>query len=298
MDTIVIENEALQVAVIPGYGGRVISLFDKASTREWLAQGGQSPNIGEDARYLAAEAFGWDECFPTVAPWDASGTAWRRPLRDHGDLWGRPWQVDFATAEAIALSYADGQFSFSRELRLDGAAVIARYSVENLSGEPLPYLWALHGLLAATPEDRIVLPGVDKVSASYLALGGARLTASELAWPAPGDTLPFPLDRVQPASTAFAGKLYASGVAGGSALVGHPGQWLEIDWDTSIEHLGVWLTYGGWPAPGGSYQIALEPTTSAADHLGQAIDAGFLSLAPGERRDWRVTFTLKSEHWT
>lgn len=298
MDTIWIENEAFRVGVMPEYGARVVSLLDRAGGREWIAQGGQSGNTGEDAAYLADEAVGWDECFPTVAPWDASGTAWGRRLRDHGDLWGRPWQLDASSAEAITLTYAARQFRFTRELRLEGAALIARYSVVNLGTEPLPYLWALHGLLAVTPEDRIVLPGVDRVSATYLSLDGEQLAVPELAWPGSRDVLPFPLDHVQPASTVFAGKFYASGIAGRSALVGHPGQWLEIDWDGSIEHLGIWLAYGGWPAPGGHHEIALEPTTSAADHLGQAIDAGFLPLAPGERRDWRVTLTLKSEHWT
>lgn len=298
MQTIWIENEALRVGVMPDYGARVVSLFDKAGTREWLTQGGQSPNTGEDAAYLAAEAVGWDECFPTVAPWDGSGSAWGRPLRDHGDLWGRPWQLDAADADAVTTSYADRQFRFNRELRLDGAALIARYSAENLGADPLPYLWALHGLLAVTPEDRLVLPGVDKLSATYLAVAGERLSIPELSWPEAGDALPFPFDQVQPASTGFAGKFYASGVAGGSALVGRPGQWLEIAWDSSIDHLGIWLTYGGWPALGGHHEVALEPTSSGADHLGQAIDAGFLPLAPGERRDWRVTLTLKSEHWT
>lgn len=290
MRSIFIENPNLRVGVTPDYGARVVSFIDKLSGREWIAQGSESANTGEDAVYLGDEAVGWDECFPTVSPCDASATAWGRRLRDHGDLWGRPWRVDAASAETLALSYADRQFRFSRELSLRGAALVASYAVENLSGEPLPYLWALHALLAVTPGDRIELPGVDKVRATYLTLGGAMRSIPELGWAGRSDPLPFSLDEVQPATAAFAGKFFASGLR--SARVGRPGQWLEIGWDNSIEDLGIWLTYGGWPAPGGHQEAALEPTSSSADDLGDAIAAGAVPLAPGERRNWRVTLTL------
>lgn len=289
-----LENDSLLVAVAPDYGARVTSLFDKASGREWIAQGRQSSNTGEDAVYLGDEAVGWDECFPTVSPFDASNTSWGRRLRDHGDLWGRPWQVDEQSATALTLSYTDKQFRFTRELRLDGAALVARYRAENLSADPLPYLWALHGLLAVTERDSIELPGVETVSATYLSLGGKSLAVPSIAWSKPNGVLPFTLDKVQPTSSVFAGKFYASGVAGRAARVGHAGQWLEIAWDGSIDHLGIWLTYGGWPGPGGHHEIALEPTNAAGDHVGHAIDAGAAPLAPGEGRDWRVTLTFKS----
>lgn len=73
MRTIVIENEYLRIGVTPDYGARVISLFDRLGGREWMTQGRESPNTGEDATYLGQEAVAWDECFPTVGAWDASG---------------------------------------------------------------------------------------------------------------------------------------------------------------------------------------------------------------------------------
>ncbi len=292
MSVVVIENEAVRVGVTPAYGARVVSLVDRHSGREWMTQGAESANTGENADYRGPEAVGWDECFPTVSPWDAGATAWGRRLRDHGDLWGRPWHVELTGPEDIKLSYTSPQFRFSRELRLDGAALIAHYSVENRSSAELPYLWALHALLAVKPNDRMKLHGVDKVRASYLSLGGQTLPVSELSWSGPNGALPFALDEVQPASSAFAGKFLVGGLAGGRARIGQPGQWLELGWDSSIENLGIWLTYGGWPGPGGHYEAALEPTSALADHLGQAIEGGFLPLAPGERRDWRVTLTV------
>jgi galactose mutarotase-like enzyme len=197
-----------------------------------------------------------------------------------------------AGVDMLALSFASTQFHFARSLHLDGGTLIARYSVTNLDREPLPYLWALHALLAVEPDDTIELAGVDKVRASSLSLGGRRLPVGELSWSGRSDMLPFTLDKVQPARSVFAGKFLVNGLAGSVARVGHPGQWLEISWDQSIEHLGIWLTYGGWPAPGGHHEAALEPTNSPADDLGQAIDAGVVPLAAGERREWCVTLTV------
>lgn len=286
---VTLENTELRVGVAPHYGARVTSLVDKASGRDWIASGGESRNTGEDAVYLGDEAVGWDECFPTVSPWDGSDTPYGRRLRDHGDLWGRPWVVEASTPTMLRTSFAGREYRFTRTLSLEGKRLVADYSVTSLAREPLPYLWALHGLLRLAPGERIELPGVDRVTATYLSTG----SQSSVPWPGPGP-LPFPLDVVQPASTNFAGKFYASGVAGGAARVGKPGQWLELGWDGSIAHLGIWITYGGWPGPGGHHDVALEPTNTSADHLGQAIAAGAKPLSPGERRDWRVTLTLVS----
>jgi len=291
--TVTLENSRVRVLVEPNYGARVTSLVDKETSREWIAQGGQSRNTGEYAEYAGDEAVGWDECFPTVTPWDARHTAWGRQLRDHGDLWGRPFVIEQRTLTVLRLSYADPQFRFTRELQLDGAALIARYEVENRTETSLPYLWALHGLLAVTDADRIELPEVETVAATYLSLGDTFLSVPELPWSAPSEVLPFALDRVQPAASAFAGKFYAA-VPSRTARVGRPGQWLTLAWDAPIDQLGIWLTYGGWPGPGGHHEIALEPTNAAADTLGEAIDAGAEPLAPGERRAWRVSLSLTS----
>lgn len=48
---------------------------------------------GRDARFTGAVAFGWDECLPTVAPCPDPADPAGSPLRDHGDLWGRPATV-------------------------------------------------------------------------------------------------------------------------------------------------------------------------------------------------------------
>jgi galactose mutarotase-like enzyme len=285
-----IENEAIALTVAPHYGARVVNLIDKRTGRDWMAPGGESPSTGEDAVYLSDEAVGWDECFPTVAPWDATTTAWGRKLRDHGDLWGRPWRVDSQSATSIVTTYAGAEFTFTRALALEGPSVQASYSVRNEGSGRLPFMWALHGLLAVSPEDRIDLPGISELEATYLMHRNRTISAARLAWPGPDPALGRSLDRVQAVSEQFAGKLYTSGLH--AAAVGDDRGALHMTWSQDVDHLGIWLNYGGWPEAGGVHHIALEPTTAPVDHLGQAMVRGTaISLGPHDSRRWGVTLT-------
>lgn len=291
-ETVTIENEFVRVVILPAFGARVVSLIDKASDRDWMAQGGISENTGEDAFYTASEAVGWDECFPTVSRWNAATTVWGRNLRDHGDVWGRPWRIETATATSLHTIFAGTNFRFGRRLSLVGRTLTASYSVENTGDAPLPFLWALHGLLATQPGDEINLPGCHKLAVTFLSLDGQRIGVAELPWPDSGTVLPFPISQVQPIESRFMAKLFAPHQ--NRASVGGPGGSLDLAWD-GIEHLGIWLAYGAWPSPGSIHHVALEPTTDPLDHLGQVIDRGATApIGPGETRRWRVTMTLRS----
>jgi hypothetical protein len=284
----ILENEALYVAVDPLYGGRVLSFVDKGTGREWLVQGRRSPNIGEDAAYGREEAVGWDECFPTVGPFDASATPWRRRLRDHGDLWGRPWSVDEIGPDRLTTIFNGKEFRFTRALRLNGPRLSASYAVENLLAEPLPFLWAQHALLSVGPGDRIELPEGTITRVTFAVLGNKLLDAAAVSWEGVG--LPFAPNVVQPTDREFAAKFLARAPGGRIARIGQPGPWLEIAWDHAIENLGIWLVYGGWPERGQRSEVALEAATADADHLGEAIAAGAAPLAPRATRRWSVTF--------
>jgi galactose mutarotase-like enzyme len=292
MSIAMIETDALKIAVATHYGARVISLLNRTTGREWMTAGGESTDTGDEVVYSDREAVAWDECFPTVGVWDATGTPWRRRLRDHGDLWGRPWQVVSQTTTSLTTRFDASLFSFVRTLSAAGPTLTADYAVTSRAAEPLPYLWALHALLAVEQGDTITLPGVDKVQASYLPDGkGGNRAPMSLPWRGPNGVLPFALEDVQPSHAGFAAKFIASGVPGGTARVGRDNDWLELAWDETIADLGIWLTYGAWH---GHQEIAIEPTSAPADHIGQAIGAKALPLTPGEERRWRVTMTVGS----
>jgi galactose mutarotase-like enzyme len=290
---VTLRSSSVEVDVLPTFGARVVALVDRRSGRNWLAIEGQSAGPRDDHAFGVEEAAGWDECFPTVAPWDASKTTWRRRLRDHGELWGRAWTVKHWDDLSLGTVYEDRDFSFARELALDEAQLTATYRVQAIGNKILPALWSMHALLALAPGERIEIPRLKRVDATYLTLGGRTLSKRLLNWPDNGDSLPFPLDRVQPTQTRFSGKFYAEDASFSRASVGGENGWLDFEWE-GVDYLGLWMTYGGWPQPNDILHVAIEPTNAPADHLGGAIATErALRLTPGEPISWRVALTLR-----
>lgn len=288
MTDLIVQNEQLMVAVAPDFGARVTRLIDRASGRDWMAPGGQSSQTGEDAVYGLAEAAGWDECFPSVGRCDASGTVWGRVLRDHGDLWGRPFAITEHRADLLTLEYESGQFRFVRTLRLDGATLFVDYQIDNLTAEPMPYLWALHGLLAVRPGERIALPEVTRLTAPYVSLQGAIIDLPLINWPHTRAALGFDIDTVQPQTAGFAAKMYATVASKARARVGG----LEIVWSgDQIGHLGLWFTYGGWPGVGGVHHMAIEPTNASAGDLAEGLGQ-VTPIAPFGQHRFAVQFNI------
>ena len=171
----------------------------------------------------------------------------------------------------------------------------ADYSVENLSDQELPFMWALHALLAVTPEDSIELKDVARVAASYIMRDGKPIIDHFLPWPEGSRDGGVALDAVQTSDAHFAAKLYVSDIPAARASVGGRLGWLDFKWSNrELRHLGLWLNYGGWPGRGDVHHVALEPTTAPVDHLGQALEQGTaVILAPGAISRWSVTLTLR-----
>lgn len=271
---ITLANDRIALTLRPDFGARVTSLTDRASGRQWLVTG---LCVGGDS-YLGDQARGWDECFPTVAPCDHAG--WDGPLRDHGDLWGRPWQVT-ADGQTCMATYDDPRFAFTRALHLRGAGVVADYQVSNRTLAALPYLWSQHCLLATTPADRIVLQGIAGMQAGGVPVDWPLHAARDLSV-------------VGAAGEGFALKAYGTALnAANAEIIGAEGG-IRFDWsDNEIGAFGLWLDYGGWPPGAPVYQVALEPTTAPADDLAQATAMGRARmLAPGEIHHWSVRIAL------
>jgi hypothetical protein len=280
-----LESDALRLVACPELGGRIVSLVDRRSGREWLVQGidpaAAAPWAAEEAIFGGAEAFGWDECLPTVAPCadplDPDGPS----LRDHGDQWGRAASQD-VVASSLVTAWPVGRwpYRFERRIELNGGVVDVAYRLVNDGPRDLPFLWSMHALLALDPGAvvRIEEPGA------------ARLTAAH-GYAVPPD--PACAEWLVPsAPTATFVKAYTRLRPPGRVSVRQPdGAVLEVDWDLAVAPVaGIWLDFGGWP-PGGppGWQAAIEPTTSEDDDLASAIDAGRARiLTPGGEVRWFV----------
>ena len=277
-----LENGWLRVEVLPELGGNISSLFAKESSTEFLLQPSRPySHPTRETKFEDADRSGWDECLPTVsATPDAP---------DHGDLWRESWRV-VETPQGIELSCD----CFSRPLRLTRTLTLETsmlnviYRVENLSSEPVDFLWCAHPLLAVSAGDRVVLPSsVDRVRIN--SSRNQRLSGDEVPWPiASGMNLNIAdlnivdLSIVGSPDARTADKLFAGPLTANSCgiyrMQTHTGLLFRSHLAT-ISYAGIWLCNGGWPekevgTERAAHTVAIEPTTSPCDSLDQAIKEG------------------------
>lgn len=281
INTLQFGNDRVAMELAPDFGARVISLIDRRTGRDWLVTGACVGEQDDAAVFGGPNACGWDECFPTVAPCPAA--EWGGNLRDHGDMWGRPWHVT-STNDKLHAEYRNSMFSFCRELQLDGASVVASYQVENLSPHPLPYLWSQHLLLAAQADETITLSGIED-------LAGAD---GNLPWPVTPEGHDNSL--VQGIEAGFAHKAYGRCVGTATAGLSSTQGNIRLIWEAAaVPFFGLWRCWGGWPADAAVHQLALEPTTGPVDHLADAqADGSVRSLAPGNIQQWSIIIELST----
>ncbi|MEM7444794.1 MAG: hypothetical protein AAF414_15840 [Pseudomonadota bacterium] len=289
-----IENDVLSVAVVPSYGAKVVELTDKRTGRNWLVTGSPTEADGDDAVFGGREAYGWDECFPTVASCREIELNWA--ARDHGLLWGRPWLFE-SQDNSITTIFRHESFSFTRRLSLDGPRLTSDYVLENTADTPFSYLWSVHPLFDLSPGETITLGGVDEVSSTYVSLDDYLTGPGPLAWPSAtigGQTID--LDKVHPSSRRLAAKLYLDNPDLDRVTLNGANGTLALTWKRDqIAALGLWLDYGGWPDGDPVHQVAIEPTTAPADDLATAREGGRQCvLEPGEVHRWWMGMTFEA----
>ena len=274
-DVFGLRNEAVELALVPELGAKVILLRNLVTGYEWMWHPPTGMKLfrnqlGDD--FAASTMTGWDECLPTIAPCDWQG----RKLPDHGEVWSVPWKIDLeAFGRGVlktSVMLAVSPFHFERSIALHGNEIRLDYQLENLSNEPEEFLWAMHPLLPVN--DHIQLDLTEETE---------NLLAGE-QWI---DGLKFNTDKPSCVKT------YAGSLREGRASVMNIAarDRLQFEWDTDRNNtLGLWLTRGGW---NGYHHVALEPANGAADALTDAVKAGQGGLlAPQEKRSWQVKLSV------
>lgn len=267
LDAVVLANDRVSLTIDVNFGARVLSLNDRNTGREWLLQGTRSIDVSERASYRGAASRGWDECFPTVLP--CHHRAWGGPIRDHGILWGRPWDVVEAGPERLHARFQRDGITFARRLSLDGCELTAAYSVFSTRDAAVPYVWSQHCVLAVTPQDRVALEGQGQMNAAGVGFD----------WPA------YPLrdlSLVGRPEDGFVLKCYGKTPARGMAQISGPQGGLRFNWDgAEVPAVGVWLDYGGWPAEG-PLHVGLVPSratwTGGFRAVGKLVDQALALL--------------------
>ncbi|HZQ46800.1 MAG TPA: hypothetical protein VFC07_07315, partial [Verrucomicrobiae bacterium] len=250
----VLNNDEVELAVVPELGARIISLRNLRTGREWMwhPSGGLKlfrNRPGDD--FAQSPLVGTDECLPTIAACSLLG----RELPDHGEVWSMAWKVDAEAWKSGVLKTSVkmkiSPFEFQRTIELSENDVCISYKLTNCNAQDERFLWAIHPLLKLLPGDQLEMPA----STRALLPGAAWIDAVDSATP-----------------NGNCAKVIASPVREGLIAIGNQvtGDRLEFLWNPKENGaLGLWLTRGGWH---GHHHFALEPTNADADSLALAAE--------------------------
>ncbi|SDX96474.1 hypothetical protein [Paenibacillus sp. CF384] len=300
---VLMESTALRITIIPELGGKIVSLENVLTGKEWIVGTGARPlaKVEHGSDFLAADMSGWDECFPTVAActYPLEGANFGQLMPDHGDVWSIPWEVSFEEQDALVCKVVGRAlpYELTRTIRFESDQQLRfEYTVRNLSSETLAAFWLAHPQFVATANTRIMLPGATKqVRCVY---GGGLLQQGELYdWPETVmDGSKLRLDTIGPSSAKDARKFYIDGAVdeGWTGLYEQDSEdYLKLEWDAeSVPYLGIWIDEG---LCNEQAVCALEPCNGYYDSLTEAVGRDkLLRIAPHSESEWHLSVKLGS----
>jgi galactose mutarotase-like enzyme len=278
------------VSMVPELGGRIVSLRDRITGREWLD--GWAPaskrriwHPTDPADFATGPGAGIDECLPTVLPCRYG----RKKLPDHGELWNTPAGFDenLATKGMLVSRWKlrTLPLAFERCISLRGHQVILDYRLENLADTPTPFLWAWHPLFSWKRGDEIRFARSIK---TCLTGDGKRLPWPEHETGCDLTRASFPKGSI-PAAKVFIGPMEKCA----AEIRAANGARLTLKWPSDLfPYAGIWITRGFWK---GLHHWAIEPTNFPADHLSDIrMPSPATQLGAREIRQWNIVVGVKS----
>jgi galactose mutarotase-like enzyme len=309
-EIIQVYNGVVELTLIPALGGKISSLRDAHTNREWLWRHPRYPykRVPHGSSYVAeADTGGWDECFPSVAACSYPSVPWQGvAIQDHGELWSQSTDFEiheqadkvtlFNSWQGVALPY-----TFTRNITVteNSAWLHIDYEAENQSEQPMDYVWCIHPLLAIEPGMQLYLPASARFHVAGTIPTNLLPSLENLQYPFEFPGLKFP--SLPEISAARAIKIWSDPLPSGEAwatLHAHDGEF-RMKWDaTLLPQIAVWMNFGAWAADGGIpyYNLGLEPCIGAQDSLADAVTQYHLfgALPPHDSKAWQLEIELTS----
>ncbi|MCC5875163.1 MAG: DUF5107 domain-containing protein [Candidatus Sumerlaeia bacterium] len=302
-----LENRHIAMTILPEYGGKIISLKNNRTGREWLWKHPTlplRPPANPDGYH---DSGGHDECFPTIAGCeihreDGSKVA----ILDHGELWPLPWVVNRYESESEGGGVIDLHVDierlncrFRRVIQLEGDSGHLRmdYELENRGACPLPFLWAGHALVPLEAGMRLEFP--DSAQARVEIVIGP--------WPG-GEKGVYPMKDLpgvsvipDPGASEFEGyclKAFVENLSEGWATLRTVGgEMFRFRFSTDkIDSIALWLNCRGWAGTGPDpyFNLGFEPMIGAGDSLAEELSNNKKTgvVAPGAIHQWSIEIDI------
>lgn len=298
LDAVVLENAQVRAVILPEYGGKMVSFFDKTIQYEWLYQAKTStlkiPPYGAD--FSDYDSSGFDEMFPGIDQ-GPHPSHWKE-VPDHGEVWALPWEYK-ATSDGVQLHVHSPEFPYllKKRIRLNSKGVEIHYEAVNKSEEPFPFIWTPHALLNLDEFTEIEVPeGMDQVmnvekGTAHLGGWGRQHNYPEAVSEKTGNKVD--LSRLEPKDEGTVEKFYfTEPLKEGWCSLIQPNLNRKLTYRFPVKkvpYLGVWKTRGGYR---GEHNVALEPCTGVYDDVYVAEKIGKVSHIPAHGS---YTWTLNME---
>ena len=292
MDNITLENEMLKVVIIPGRGGKVVSLRRKDLNFEFAAQtGGDIKPATDDSKFGDYDISGIDDAFPNIDCEKISYGGHLLSYPDHGEIWSHNMKIISTSSEAAALTFDSTRFGYHYEktVEINNDILEVKYLIRNEGRNVLPCFWTFHGLFAFRKDAKIVYPS--DVAFVKNVLNGTPLGDYGKVFPVNG-TIDFSSLSYACINEPCMMKYYATNrIEEGTCGIIYPSDraGIDITYDAmKLPWLGVWITAGGLA---GDYNMALEMTNGYYDSISNAMkNKRILMMKPGE--DIQFTISL------
>jgi len=307
-ESLCVDTGLIELRLIPELGGKISSLRDTHTQREWLWRHPRYPykHVPHGSSYIAeADTGGWDECFPSVAECIYPSTPWQGAvIQDHGELWSQVAEFEMDEQEGRVKLHTRWQgivlpYTFTRVITLNenSATVHVDYEVVNNADQPINYVWCIHPLLAIEPGMELLLPPSARfnVGASF----PPNLVSPEqnLQYPFAVSRLNFPA--LPETSAGRAIKIWSDPLPPGegwAALRARDGE-LGMRWDVALlPQVAAWMNFGAWAGDGGApyFNLGLEPCIGAQDSLADAVTQHnlFATVPPRDSKTWWLEIEL------
>lgn len=278
----------LECIVLPDEGGKMVSLRERLSGEELLAQaeGGVYKELTFNGSYIDSECSAFDDLFPTVDPWYNG----EREYADHGEVCRLPnayiIRNDGMASLHLSVLSPFGDYVFRKSYKeLEDGLEIA-YEAENIGGKPLKAIWASHLMLKAREGEAVTLSGDDAYEAEFMFCEDASVAQAGTETKLRNGCA---LLRSAPWSRdGNAYKFYIKKPYTGSFKYGN----LTVRTENA-DYLGIWINNGRFK---GMYNVAAEFCTGAYDTPGKAEERGAdVTIPKGGTRKWKLFLTASHE---
>ena len=261
----IIESEALQCTFLPSDGGRLVSLIDKLSGRDYIWTNKRTENT---LRYYGANyddlgAGGVEEAFPTGLEDEAHCDK----LPFFGELWSVPWRICKQTVDMLEMECYSSIYpmKLTKTYRLEVNTLSCSYTLANEGPVEIPYLLGIHPSIRVRGNDPLRLPtGKYHVGT---AVNVPHVLNSTFSWPFLNGR---DLSKIcEGNSSGECLEFRSNSVSEGCIELINGSKAFFVEFDPAFfPALSCWLIYGGWR---GHYCVMVEFFSGWPFKLSEAI---------------------------